>query len=50
MFFFNLSLTEKNMHVKFGLKISVYLLGLEIRLLHIFFNLIFHFGVIRLPP
>ena len=30
MFFFNLSLTEKNMDVKFGLKIYVYLLGLEI--------------------
>ena len=44
-FFFNLALTERNMHVKFDLKLSVYSLGLEIWPLSFKFN----FGLMGWP-
>ena len=44
--FFNLVLTERNVHVKFDLMLSVYSLGLDIWLLTFKFN----FGLIGWPP
>ena len=44
--FFNLALTERNMQVKFDLKLTVYSLGLDIWLLPFEFN----FGLIGWPP
>ena len=46
MFFFNLALTEGNMQIKFDLKLSVYSLGVDIRLLPSKFN----FGLMGWPP
>ena len=45
VFFFNLALTERNMQVKFDLKLSVYSLGLEIWPLSFKFN----FGLMGWP-
>ena len=44
--FFNLALTERNMQVKFDLKLSVYSLGLDIWPLSFKFN----FGLMGWPP
>ena len=44
--FYNLALTERNMYIKFDLKLSVDSLGLEIWL----FSFKFYFGLIWWPP
>ena len=46
VFFFNLVLTERNMQVEFGLKLSVYSLGVDIWLLSLKFN----FGLMGWHP
>ena len=46
MFFFDLVLTERNMQIKFDLRLSVYSLGVDIRLLSFKFN----FGLMGWPP